>query len=88
MSAPHLNRKLVLEAPIRVADRAGGFAETWEDAGHSMGRSNSAQRVPSGPSPGFQCRALAIALSCAARPRGPRYDLRRISVSWKARAAL
>ncbi len=33
MSAPHLNRKLVLEAPIRVADGAGGFAETWEALG-------------------------------------------------------
>ncbi|MGR3371160.1 head-tail adaptor protein [Pseudooceanicola nanhaiensis] len=26
---PRLNRKLVLEAPVRVADGAGGFVETW-----------------------------------------------------------
>ncbi len=33
MSAPHLNRKLVLEAPVRVADGAGGFDETWQFLG-------------------------------------------------------
>ena len=29
MSAPQLNRPLVLEAMSRVADGAGGFAESW-----------------------------------------------------------
>ncbi len=29
MTAPRLNRKLVLETPDRVADGAGGFVETW-----------------------------------------------------------
>lgn len=29
MSAPRLSRALVLEAPERVADGAGGFAESW-----------------------------------------------------------
>lgn len=29
MSAPQLNRPLVLEATSRVADGAGGFAESW-----------------------------------------------------------
>jgi len=30
MSAPvHLNRKLVLEAPVRAQDGAGGQSETW-----------------------------------------------------------
>lgn len=29
MRAPHLNRALVLEAMGRVADGAGGFAESW-----------------------------------------------------------
>lgn len=28
-----LNRRLVLEAPQRVADGAGGFAETWAEIG-------------------------------------------------------
>ncbi len=29
MKAPILNRKLVLEAPLRVPDGAGGFAVSW-----------------------------------------------------------
>lgn len=29
MRAPRLNRKLVLEAPVRGADGAGGFVESW-----------------------------------------------------------
>ena len=29
MTAPRLNRILVLEAPERVADGAGGYDETW-----------------------------------------------------------
>ena len=33
MSAPHLNRKLVLEAPVSEADGAGGFVETWRVLG-------------------------------------------------------
>ncbi len=33
MKAPKLNRKLVLEAPNRVADGAGGFVETWAPLG-------------------------------------------------------
>ncbi len=33
MRKPKLSRKLVLEAPVRVADGAGGFSETWEVVG-------------------------------------------------------
>lgn len=33
MKAPHLNRRLVLEAPSRTADGAGGFDETWAPLG-------------------------------------------------------
>ncbi|NVO55622.1 phage head closure protein [Rhodobacteraceae bacterium B1Z28] len=33
MKAPRLNRKLVLEAPVRSADGAGGYTETWEALG-------------------------------------------------------
>jgi head-tail adaptor len=29
MSTPRLNRTLLLETPARVADGAGGFAESW-----------------------------------------------------------
>ncbi|WP_299030707.1 phage head closure protein [uncultured Sulfitobacter sp.] len=33
MSAPHLNRRLVLEAPDMVSDGAGGFAKGWVPLG-------------------------------------------------------
>ncbi|QBF32272.1 phage head closure protein [Thalassococcus sp. S3] len=33
MNAPCLNRKLVLEAPVRTADGAGGFVESWTALG-------------------------------------------------------
>ena len=33
MSSPRLNRKLVLEAPERVSDGAGGFSEAWVPLG-------------------------------------------------------
>ncbi|MDJ0821461.1 MAG: head-tail adaptor protein [Paracoccaceae bacterium] len=33
MAGVNLNRRLVLEAPQRVADSAGGFAETWQALG-------------------------------------------------------
>lgn len=33
MRAPRLTRKLVLEAPIQVADGGGGFGETWSVVG-------------------------------------------------------
>ncbi|QUJ77404.1 phage head closure protein [Sulfitobacter albidus] len=33
MSAPRLNRRLVLEAPTRLGDGAGGFVEGWAPLG-------------------------------------------------------
>ncbi len=33
MRAPHLNRALTLETATRVADGAGGFAESWQALG-------------------------------------------------------
>jgi head-tail adaptor len=33
MKRPHLNRRLVLETPVRIADGAGGFRETWDALG-------------------------------------------------------
>jgi len=33
MNTVHLNRKLMLEAPLRVADGAGGYVETWSPLG-------------------------------------------------------
>ena len=37
MSAPDLNRTLVLEAPAQVADGAGGFALSWTTVGSLWG---------------------------------------------------
>lgn len=33
MKAPHLNRLLVLEAPTRAGDGAGGYVEGWAELG-------------------------------------------------------
>lgn len=33
MSAPHLDRALVLEAPLRVGDGAGGYVRDWQVKG-------------------------------------------------------
>ena len=33
MNAPQLNRSLVLEAPLKVADGAGGYIRDWEPLG-------------------------------------------------------
>ncbi|KUJ80747.1 phage tail protein [Ruegeria marisrubri] len=33
MKAPRLSRRLVLEAPVRIADGGGGFAEDWQAVG-------------------------------------------------------
>lgn len=33
MTVPHLNRSLVLEAPVKLADGAGGYTRTWEPLG-------------------------------------------------------
>ncbi len=34
MKSAYLNRRLVLEAALRVADGAGGFGESWVARGH------------------------------------------------------
>ncbi|WP_342071774.1 head-tail adaptor protein [Yoonia algicola] len=33
MSAPQLNRALVLEGPVKIADGAGGYTREWEALG-------------------------------------------------------
>ncbi len=33
MTAPQLNRSLVLEAPVKLADGAGGYTRDWEALG-------------------------------------------------------
>ena len=34
MRTAHLNRRLVLEAPSRIADGLGGYSEVWVARGH------------------------------------------------------
>ena len=34
MTGPAMTRRLVLEAPVRTPDGAGGFSETWVAKGH------------------------------------------------------
>lgn len=33
MKAPHLNRRLTLEVPVRTGDGAGGYSEDWQSMG-------------------------------------------------------
>ena len=35
--APRLNRKMVLEAPVRVPDQAGGYTVVWQALGEVWG---------------------------------------------------
>jgi len=37
MMRPNLSRRLLLEAPVRVADGAGGFNEVWQPLGTVWG---------------------------------------------------
>lgn len=53
MSTPRLNRALVLEAPVRAGDGAGGFAESWSavgtlwaDVSARSGRARGAAEMP------------------------------------------
>lgn len=34
---PNLSRRMLLEAPVRVADGAGGFSESWQPLGTVWG---------------------------------------------------
>ncbi len=75
MSAPRLNRELVLEAPVRVADGAGGFVESWvvmgtlwAEVGARTGRERA---VDAGPVSAVAYRIVvrALPVGSAARPR-------------------
>jgi head-tail adaptor len=54
MTRRFLSRRLVLEAPDRVPDGAGGFSETWVALGHvwaeiaRAGRGGKSMRPPHG----------------------------------------
>ncbi len=73
--SPHLNRRLVLEAPVRVDDGAGGFALTWVQQGvlwgevvagsgsDSAGVEVSLSKVP------YRITVRGAAVGSPARPR-------------------
>ena len=42
MSTPRLNRQLILEAPVQVADGAGGYDESWSALGMLWAQIDSA----------------------------------------------
>lgn len=75
MSVPQLNRKLMLEAPQRVPDGAGGFSQNWQTLGEHwaeisarMGRERAEAGVP------VSCVSYKIVVRAApfgsvARPR-------------------
>lgn len=69
MKAPHLNRRLVLEAPARVADGAGGFSESWEVLGTLWAEVNArsgAERFEAGASRS----RVAYRITVRAAPQG------------------
>lgn len=55
MSAPRLNRRLILEAPVRLPDGAGGYATGWEALGVHWAEIR--------PGTGREAAGVAIALS-------------------------
>ena len=71
----HLNRKLVLEAPVRVVDGAGGHTETWTVLGTlwasikaGTGRERAAQFVTISQV-AFRIIVRAAPVGAASRPR-------------------
>src|SRR6056297_1513239 len=75
MGRVHLNRQLVLEAPERVADGAGGFTEAWMGLGTlwaelvaRTGRERSGESAPVSAT-GYRITVRAAPEGAAMRPR-------------------
>lgn len=71
---PALNRRLVLEAPERVADGAGGFAEVWQARGvlwaemrAGLGRAGAGEEAALGLA-GWRITVRAAPAGAPARP--------------------
>lgn len=70
MSAPQLNRSLVLEAPLHLADGAGGFTPSWEALGVVWAEVRAATgRQAAGPAGTPQARAR-FRITLRAAPQG------------------
>lgn len=65
MSTPHLNRKMILEAPTRTSDGAGGFAEAWQALGVIWG-----EVLPRGSGREVQASELNLKITVRAAPQG------------------
>ena len=70
MSAPRLNRRLVLEAPDRVPDGAGGYRQTWVALGGDVGRGEA--RDGAGEARGLRGDLLGALPDLRARRAGGR----------------
>lgn len=75
MKPPRLNRKLILEAPQRVPDGAGGFAESWSALGEvwarveaRTGRETSGEATPLAQV-SYRITLRAAPVGSSARPR-------------------
>ncbi len=65
MTRPHLNRKLILEAPTRVIDGAGGYSETWDAIGVIWG-----EVLPRGAGREVEASELKLKITVRAAPQG------------------
>lgn len=65
MKTPTLNRKLILEAPARVADGAGGFDEVWGPLGIIWG-----EVLPRGVGREVEASELKLKITVRAAPQG------------------
>lgn len=65
MKAPHFNRKLVLEAPQRTSDGAGGFSEVWQALGIIWG-----EVLPRGAGREVEASEVKLKITVRAAPQG------------------
>jgi len=73
MRCAHLNRRLVLEAPVRVADGAGGFSETWVARGQiwaAVTPRGAGREVDQASRLQLSITMRAVPQGAAARPHG------------------
>jgi len=65
MKTPHLNRKLILEAPTRASDGAGGYTEIWQALGVIWG-----EVLPRGAGREVEASELKLKITVRAAPQG------------------
>ena len=65
MKAPSFNRKLILEAPNRSSDGAGGFTEAWSPLGIIWG-----EVLPRGSGREVEASEVKLKITVRAAPQG------------------